>query len=181
MPKFKNKEVKTIRKCCRWDTMLSCSASITKKPWCLHIRSLSGIRLLRKQFLIVLKLLTIGKNMKIYWQQTKESTAQRKILYFPLLTHFMPLASFYTSWKYHKTRGLLIFSGGIKRWKWLEMRQDWIYRSLTFARKLLWLVHVLKTKKQETSFSTFWPTLYVIIIHVKTWLTQVTIAFQIQW
>ena len=31
------------------------------------------------------------------------------------LTHFMLLVSFYTSWKYHKTRGFLSFSGGIER------------------------------------------------------------------
>ena len=31
------------------------------------------------------------------------------------LTHFMLLVSFYTSWKYQKTRGFLIFSGGIER------------------------------------------------------------------
>ena len=33
--------------------------------------------------------------------------------YSTILTHLMPLISSYTPWKYHKTRGFLIFSGGI--------------------------------------------------------------------
>ena len=33
--------------------------------------------------------------------------------YSTILTHLMPLISFYAPWKYHKTRGFLIFSGGI--------------------------------------------------------------------
>ena len=37
------------------------------------------------------------------------------------LTHIMSLASFYTSWKYQKTSGFLMFSGGIKREQWHEM------------------------------------------------------------
>ena len=36
-------------------------------------------------------------------------------LTFSTLTHFNPLISFYTPWKHQKTRGFLIFSGGIKR------------------------------------------------------------------
>ena len=35
------------------------------------------------------------------------------------LTHFMPLISFDTPWKHQKTRGFLMFSGYIKRVKWL--------------------------------------------------------------
>ena len=34
---------------------------------------------------------------------------------FCLLTHFMPLVSFYTPWKYQNTWGFLTFSGGIER------------------------------------------------------------------
>ena len=30
------------------------------------------------------------------------------------LTHFMPLSSFYTPWKYQKTSDFLMFSGGIE-------------------------------------------------------------------
>ena len=37
------------------------------------------------------------------------------------LTHFMPLISFHTPWKHQKTRGFLMFSGGIKRDQWHEM------------------------------------------------------------
>ena len=40
-----------------------------------------------------------------------------------LTTHFMPLISFYTSWKYQKTRGFLMFSGGRKKdrgMKWVK-------------------------------------------------------------
>ena len=37
------------------------------------------------------------------------------------LTHFMPLGSFYTPGKYQKTRGFLMFSGGIETDQWHEM------------------------------------------------------------
>ena len=37
------------------------------------------------------------------------------------LSHYMPLFSFYTSWKHQKTRGFLMFSGGIEREQWHEM------------------------------------------------------------
>ena len=37
------------------------------------------------------------------------------------LTHFMPLISFDTPWKHQKTRGFLMFSGGLKRVQWHEM------------------------------------------------------------
>ena len=36
------------------------------------------------------------------------------------LTYFMPLVSFYTPEKHQKTRGILIFSGGIERDQWYE-------------------------------------------------------------
>ena len=38
-----------------------------------------------------------------------------------LLTHLMSLISFYTLWKHEKTRGFLVFSGGIERDKWHDM------------------------------------------------------------
>ena len=31
-----------------------------------------------------------------------------------MISHFMPLISFYNPWKHHKTRGFLKFSGGIE-------------------------------------------------------------------
>ena len=37
------------------------------------------------------------------------------------LSHYMPLFSFYTSWKHQKTKGFLMFSGGIEREQWQEM------------------------------------------------------------
>ena len=40
------------------------------------------------------------------------------------LTHFMPLVSLNTPLKYQKTRGFLIFSGGIARDQWHEMGQE---------------------------------------------------------
>ena len=38
-----------------------------------------------------------------------------------LSTHFSPLGSFYTPWKHQKTRGFLMFSGGVEREQWHEM------------------------------------------------------------
>ena len=38
-----------------------------------------------------------------------------------ILTHFMPLISFYTPWKHQKTYGCLMFSGDIERDQWHEM------------------------------------------------------------
>ena len=37
------------------------------------------------------------------------------------LTHFMPLVSFYASWKRQKTSGFLMFLGGIEGDQWHEM------------------------------------------------------------
>ena len=37
------------------------------------------------------------------------------------LTHFWPMFLFYTPWKHQKTKGFLVFSGGIKWEHWLEM------------------------------------------------------------
>ena len=40
---------------------------------------------------------------------------------FLALTHFVPLASFYTPCNYQKTRAFLMFTGGIERDRWHEM------------------------------------------------------------
>ena len=37
------------------------------------------------------------------------------------LTHFWPMFPFYTPWKQQKTKGFLVFSGGIKSEHWPEM------------------------------------------------------------
>ena len=56
-------------------------------------------------------------NSQSYFTQTLVKT--KKLPNFPKffgqLTHFMPLVSFYTPWKYQKTRCFLIFSGGVER------------------------------------------------------------------
>ena len=36
------------------------------------------------------------------------------------LTHFQPMFHFHTPWKYQKTEGCLIFSGGIEVEHWLK-------------------------------------------------------------
>ena len=38
-----------------------------------------------------------------------------------ILTYFMPLVSFYTSWKRQETSGFLMFLGGIEIDQWYEM------------------------------------------------------------
>ena len=40
---------------------------------------------------------------------------------FKILTHFWPMFLFCTPWKYQKTKGFLMFSGGIKWEHWPEM------------------------------------------------------------
>ena len=37
-----------------------------------------------------------------------------------LLTYFMQLVSFYNPWKHQKTRGFLMFTGGVERDKWKQ-------------------------------------------------------------
>ena len=48
-----------------------------------------------------------------------------------LLTHFVPLVSF-TSWKHQKTRGFLIFSGGLERNQWHDI--GWFTAINTFSK-----------------------------------------------
>ena len=60
-----------------------------------------------------------------------------------LLTHFILLVSFYTSWKHQKTFSFLMFSRGIERDQWHEMvnREMWRYLcSELFVEKIwIWL------------------------------------------
>ena len=37
------------------------------------------------------------------------------------LTYFWPMSSFYTPWQHQKTKGFLVFSGGIRMEHWLKM------------------------------------------------------------
>ena len=37
------------------------------------------------------------------------------------LTHFSPVSHFYIPWKRQKTKGFLMFSGGIEMWHWTKM------------------------------------------------------------
>ena len=58
-----------------------------------------------------------------------------RVLNTPLLTHFLSLNSFYTPRKYQKTKGFLMFSGGIERGKWHKMSY---YRIISnFFKKLI--------------------------------------------
>ena len=47
--------------------------------------------------------------------------------FYNILTYFMPLALFYTPWKYHKTRGSLMLHGAWKEtsgMKWLTLQKQ---------------------------------------------------------
>ena len=52
---------------------------------------------------------------------TMKSVTWNSLLKVDVLTHFMPLVSFYTPSKHQKTSGFLTFSGGIERDQWHEM------------------------------------------------------------
>ena len=45
------------------------------------------------------------------------------------ITHLVPLVYFHTPWKYQKTKGLLVFSGGIERDHWHEMSFRILYNN----------------------------------------------------
>ena len=49
-----------------------------------------------------------------------------------ILTHFMPLVSFYTPWRCHKARGFLIFSGAMERDQSHKMDEDETNSSIIF-------------------------------------------------
>ena len=50
------------------------------------------------------------------------SATQAEVYYIVrILTCFIPLFPFCTPWKYQKTRGFLIFSGGVEREQWYEI------------------------------------------------------------
>ena len=58
-----------------------------------------------------------------------------------LLDQIMPLASFYNPWKHQKTRGLIMFSGGIERDRgmkvWKTCHQVSLWRTPTHAGIIL--------------------------------------------
>ena len=64
---------------------------------------------------------------------------EQKILSF--LFHFKQLISFYTPWKYQKTRAFLVFSRAIKRDKWHEM--GWSGCDITWNQTFLYLYQKL--------------------------------------
>ena len=50
------------------------------------------------------------------WKYENNRHKQEKLIaHVLLITHFMALVTFYIPWKYEKTRGFLMFSGGIER------------------------------------------------------------------
>ena len=59
--------------------------------------------------------------LNIFLEFTSINTKVFRELLPTLLTHFMPLTSFDTPWKHQKTRGVLMFSEGIKSDQWHEM------------------------------------------------------------
>ena len=52
------------------------------------------------------------------------------------LTHFMPVVSFYTSWKHQKTRGFLMLPGGLEKdqWHWVGQCHNNCYECLNTLR-----------------------------------------------
>ena len=53
-------------------------------------------------------------NSLFLWKPNSDSLAL-------VLTHFSPVAHFYTPWKRQKTKGFLTFSRGIEMWSWTKM------------------------------------------------------------
>ena len=71
---------------------------------------------------ITMKQNVINNNVKNWWIRfpvfiQNENENKRHFHSKYILTHFIPLVSFffYTPWKHQKTRGFLMFSGGIER------------------------------------------------------------------
>ena len=98
---FQRINVKFLGKICvrtKWIISLYyvyCDAVLLIQPWCEHIYSSLEIVTLLKQ---------LGSNKRFQF------LIKTLIKYF--LTHFMPLVSFYTPWKYRKTFSFLMLSGG---------------------------------------------------------------------
>ena len=57
-----------------------------------------------------------------YWHLINSAKSVKFILLNSTLTHLMPLVSFDIPWKRQKIKGFLMFSGGIERDQWHEMR-----------------------------------------------------------
>ena len=68
-----------------------------------------------------------------------------------LLTHFMPVVSFYTPWKHQETWDFLIFSGEIERDQWHEsiFESAWKNKSLMAFWMILYLYHHLTRLKKS--------------------------------
>ena len=80
--------------------------------WCLHFKliSLFGDKSVR----------VLGLHI---WNHLRETLRAKSSFQAPkrYLTNFMLLVSFDTPWKHQKTRGFMMFSGGIERDQWHEM------------------------------------------------------------
>ena len=70
-----------------------------------------------KHLLAITNILPGGRNRLKHLLRKKTLYKRPK----QMLTHFMPLVSFYTPWKYQKAIGFLMFSGCIERDQWNEM------------------------------------------------------------
>ena len=53
--------------------------------------------------------------------------SQEFCCYRVLLTHFMPLVTFYAPWTNQKSRGFPMLSGGVGREQWYEISQSDFY------------------------------------------------------
>ena len=56
--------------------------------------------------------------------------SQGSIKYDISLTHFMRLVSFYTPWKHQKTKGFLMFSGGLER----DRGMKWVKQTVSYEK-----------------------------------------------
>ena len=68
------------------------------------------------------------------------------------LTHFWPMFPFYTSWKLQKTKGFLVFSGGIKRRHWLQMGWQIVFETPQLSFSLAKLFSCNRELYWELSF-----------------------------
>ena len=69
--------------------------------------------------------------------------------------HFMPVASFYTSWKYQKTKGFLMFSGRIERDQWhknvlIDIFSTWHILSLFTLIRFLFSICISRIKTWQS-------------------------------
>ena len=100
---------------------------------------------------------------------------RNRILIFMQLTHFMPLVSFYTFWKHQKTKGFLVFSGGIEREQWHEMGWTDFNFPFSFPRSFsVWLI--LRSLSNNLPISTGY--IFTIVNHLRFLLYNISSYFE---